>query len=89
MGAFHRLTLYNFVCTEFTYVKPFRLKEYSGEGASHLRSPPLLPLSTLLSLVKISGKLKKEFLDNETQSFPYLLDMATTVKVARTLMEQL
>ena len=77
------------MCTEFTYVKSFCLKEYSGEGANHLRSSPLLPLSTLLCLVKISGKLKEEFLDNETQSFPYLLDMATTVKVARTLTEQL
>ena len=51
-----------------TYVKSFHLKEPSGEGANHLRSPPLLPLSTLLSLVKIGGKLKEEFLDNETQS---------------------
>ena len=32
--------------------------------------------------MKICEKL--EFLNNETQSFPYLLDMVATVKVART-----
>ena len=41
------------------------------------------------SLVKIGEKLKEEFLYNETQSLPYLLDMAATVKVARSLTEQL
>ena len=76
------------MCTEFTYVKSFCLKEYNVEGANHLRSSPLLPLSTLLCLVKIGGKLE-EFLDNETRSFPYHLDMVTTVKVARTLTERL
>ena len=30
--------------------------------------------------MKIGGKLKEEFLDNETRYFSYLLDMATTVK---------
>ena len=77
------------MCTEFTYVKSFCLKEYSGEGANHLRSPPSLLLSTLLSLVKIGGKLKEEFLDNKTRSFPYPLDIATTIKVARALTERL
>ena len=77
------------MCTEFTYVKSFCLKEYNVEGANHLRSPPLLPLSTFLCLVKIGGQLEEEFLDNETRSFPYLLDMVTTVKVARTLTERL
>ena len=54
-----------------------------------LGHPPYYHLSILLSLVKIGEKLKGEFLDNETQSFLYLLDMATTVKMARTLTEQL
>ena len=31
----------------------------------------------------------KEFLDKETQSFPYLLDMVATVKVTRTRMDRL
>ena len=66
-------------------IKSFHLNKYSGEGANHLRSPPLLPLSTLLSLLKIGGKLK-EFLDNKTRSLCYFLDMAAT---ARTLTEQL
>ena len=45
-------------------------------------------IRTLPGLVKIGGKLK-EFLDNETRCFSYLLDMAVTVKVARTWTEQL
>ena len=43
--------------------------------------------STTISLVKIGEKLKEEFVHNETRSFPYLLDMAVTVKVARTRTE--
>ena len=39
--------------------------------------------------MKIDGKLKEEFVNNETRSVPYLLDMAVTIKVARTQMEQL
>ena len=74
--------------TEFAFVNPFRLKESSGEGANHLRSPPVLPRYTLPSLVKIGGKLKEEFLENKTRSFSYLLDMAGTVKVARTRTER-
>ena len=61
------------MCTEFTYVNLFSLKELSGEGGNHLRSPPVLPSYTLPRLVKISGKLKEEFLDNETRSFPLSL----------------
>ena len=34
-------------------------------------------------------KWKEEFVNKETQSFRYLLDMAATIKVARTRMEQL
>ena len=47
------------------------------------RSPYCRDVHALLRLVKIGGKLKEKFLDNETQSFPYILDMAATVKVAR------
>ena len=72
------------VRTEFTYVNPFCLKESSDEGANQLRSPPILPWYTLWSLVKVGGKLKKEFANNETWSFPCLWDMTMTVKVART-----
>ena len=38
---------------------------------------------------EVGGKLKEEFLDNETQCFLYLLDMVATVKVARTRTEHL
>ena len=39
--------------------------------------------------MKIGGQLKEEFPSNEMQSFPYLLDMEATVKVARTQTEHL
>ena len=62
--------------------------ESSGEGTNHLRSPPVLPWYTLPSLAKIGEKLQEEFMHNQTRSFPYLLDMAVTVKVARTRTER-
>ena len=71
--------------TELSCVNPFCQKESSGEGANQLMS-----LSGSLSyiysstLVKIGGKLKEEFPNNETQSFPYLLDLVPTIKEART-----
>ena len=34
-------------------------------------------------------KLKEEFVNNEAQSFLYLLDIAATIKVARTRTERL
>ena len=70
--------------TELTYVNPFQVKEFNDQDTTHLRSPPIFPLYTLPSLAKIGGKLKEE----EICSFPYLLDMAATVKVARTPTER-
>ena len=71
----------------FSYVDSFRLKEPSGEGTNHLRSLPGLLCYTLQILVKIVRKLKEEFVNNQTQSFPYLLDMAATLKDVKTWAE--
>ena len=43
VGTMVNAPLCNSMRTEFTYVNPFRVKEFSGEGANHLRSPPVLP----------------------------------------------
>ena len=47
-----------------------------AKALTTLGHPLYCRVYTLPSLAKIGGKLKEEFLENETQSFSYLLDMA-------------
>ena len=56
-----KLTPYNSMRTEITYLNPIRLKESSSEGANHL-----ITVIYSSKFVKIGGKLKEEIVNSKT-----------------------
>ena len=68
--------------TEFSYINPFSLKWCSSEGANHLKSFRFAVIYSS-KFGEDWSSLKEDFANNEIRSFPYLLDMAATVKGTR------